>query len=144
MLGPSPSRRVALLYASVGLLACAPLQAPAAPHEQASFVRQPQATKGDRGDVFTIQDNACPDCHSALDLIKRFRPQWLAPSGMRTPSEDYPQVVVDDIHLGGIAELPGIPSADVQEMHFLTAAEANWRYGPGFMAGAIVIRTRRH
>jgi hypothetical protein len=52
-------------------------------------------------------------------------------------------VVIDGIRVGDPTELGHIPIAIVQEIRFLDPGSATVRYGLGFTAGAIVIRTVR-
>jgi hypothetical protein len=48
-------------------------------------------------------------------------------------------VYVDGTRMGGVQELKRIPSQDVREIRFLSASDAQLRYGTGHAAGAIQV-----
>jgi hypothetical protein len=48
-------------------------------------------------------------------------------------------VYVDGSRMGGVQELKRIPAQDVREIRFLSASDAQQRYGPGHGAGAIQV-----
>jgi hypothetical protein len=48
-------------------------------------------------------------------------------------------VYVDGTRVGGVQELKRIPSQDVKEIRFLSASDAQQRYGTGHAAGAIQV-----
>lgn len=70
--------------------------------------------------------------------IRQLRGRWLTSRGRGTP-----RVHVDGARMGGARELENIRVADVQEVEFLSAADATLRFGTGYDAGVIVVTTRR-
>lgn len=80
-----------------------------------------------------------------LDAIRRLRPRWLQASramNFRGSPQEFPRVVLDRIPQGGLEALRQLPVSDVQEVRFLSAADATVKYGTGYAAGAIEV-TRR-
>jgi predicted small secreted protein len=77
-----------------------------------------------------------------LDALQALRPRFLAsrgPDGTRLPV-----VYVDGVrNLGGTAELRTIQTDHVSQVRYLSAAEANLRFGTGHTGGAIVVALRR-
>jgi hypothetical protein len=77
-----------------------------------------------------------------LDALQALRPRFLAsrgPDGTRLPV-----VYLDGVRmLGGTAELRTIQTDHVSQVRYLSASEANLRYGMGHTAGAIVVALRR-
>jgi hypothetical protein len=77
-----------------------------------------------------------------LDALQALRPHFLAsrgPDGTRLPV-----VYVGGVRiLGGTAELRTIQTDHVSQVRYLSAAEANLRFGVRHTAGAIVVALRR-
>ena len=83
---------------------------------------------------------------SAMALIRRLRPRWLAPRGQasfRDSAASYPVVYVDEIRHGGLPTLYGIPTAEILEIEYYNTADATTRWGTGHTAGVINIVTGR-
>ena len=81
---------------------------------------------------------------NAYDLVQIRRPQWLRVRGnqsMSNPSPETPTVYFDNTRMGGSDALRSISLAAVQSIRFLSAAQANLRWGVGNSHGAIVIST---
>ena len=81
---------------------------------------------------------------NAYDLVQIRRPQWLRVRGnqsMTNPSPETPTVYFDNTRMGGSDALRSISLAAVQSIRFLSAAQANLRWGVGNSHGAIVIST---
>jgi hypothetical protein len=77
------------------------------------------------------------------DVIRSHRPEWLIKRGQTSINNEGDIVVyVDNVALGGPESLKSIDVQSVQSVRFLTASEAQMRYGVGHMHGAIVVTTR--
>jgi hypothetical protein len=77
------------------------------------------------------------------DVIRSYRPEWLVKRGQTSINLEGDIVVyVDNVALGGPESLKSIDVQSVQSARFLTASEAQMRYGVGHMHGAIVVTTR--
>ena len=82
---------------------------------------------------------------SARRAIERLRPRFLrvrGPSSVTNPAADRVVVYVDQARMGGVDILDQIPAQDIQEIRYLSAADATSRYGTGHSAGAILITTK--
>jgi hypothetical protein len=79
---------------------------------------------------------------SAFEAIQRLRPRWLQ-SRNQSRTGFFPTVHVDGAVRGqGEEVLASILSSDVEEMQFLSAADATTRFGTGYFSGAILIKTK--
>ena len=81
---------------------------------------------------------------NAFDLVQIRRPQWLRVRGnqsMNNPAEETPTVYFNNTRMGGSDALRAISLASIQSVQFLSAAQANLRWGVGNSHGAIVIST---
>jgi hypothetical protein len=77
------------------------------------------------------------------DVIRSQRPEWLIKRGQTSINLEGDIVVyIDNVALGGPESLKSIDVQSVQNVRFLTASEAQMRYGVGHMHGAIVVTTR--
>ena len=77
------------------------------------------------------------DLYSA---IGRLRPTWLRPGTRGT----LPQVVLDGApQAGGVDVLRSMRAADATEVQYMNASDATTRFGTGYVAGAILVSTRR-
>lgn len=82
---------------------------------------------------------------SALDLVRKTRPNFLNSRGITTfigTSNDLPTVYVDGMRYGTMATLKDIPASSIAEIRMYRAGEAA-QFGPGNMGGVLSIRTRR-
>ncbi|HEV7593918.1 MAG TPA: hypothetical protein VGO33_02890, partial [Gemmatimonadaceae bacterium] len=78
---------------------------------------------------------------TAYDVVEQVRPTFLRPP----IGTDPPNVYLDGMLIGGIAELRSISAGSLQQIQFLTAMEAAGRYGRvGRFAPAIVLSTRKY
>ena len=74
------------------------------------------------------------------DVIARLRPQYLTRRGETSfllRAQTQVSVYVDNMRLGGIESLRGIPVASVQRVRYFNAAEATYRWGMNNSGGAI-------
>ena len=73
-----------------------------------------------------------------LQAVRQLRSRWLTSRGRGGP-----RVHVDGARLGGMEELRNIRVSDVQQVEYMSAADATLRFGTGYDAGAIIVSTRR-
>jgi hypothetical protein len=77
------------------------------------------------------------------DAIRSQRPEWLIKRGQTSINLEGDIVVyIDNVALGGPESLKSIDVQSVQTVRFLSASEAQMRFGVGHMHGAIVVITR--
>jgi hypothetical protein len=99
-------------------------------------------------DTRTITEDEIDSVHaaSAYDAIKRLRPQFLNVHGRASfdPHDPpaLPNVYVDKQYYGDISALRGISGSIIESIRFYSAAEAQYTFGRGNMAGAISIITK--
>jgi hypothetical protein len=98
-------------------------------------------------DPITAADIAGINAASAYDAVVKLRANFLRDRGINsfmTPVRSTrPVVFVDGMEMGTIYELRSIPARDVAEIRFLNSAEANFRFGDGYLAGVIHVTTKR-
>lgn len=80
---------------------------------------------------------------NAFDLVRELRPAWLQVRGPNSLSRVAEvSVYVDGMRRGGPDALSGIRTESIEEMRYLSAREAQARYGLDNTSGAILVRTR--
>jgi hypothetical protein len=100
---------------------------------------------------------------SALDVVRRYRPRWLQPTGrpssagvapvvgrpgmpqapgQLTATDVYATVVRDGVRLGEVGTLASIEARSVASIRFVSAADATTRYGSGYDGGVIEVVSR--
>lgn len=80
--------------------------------------------------------------HNALELVQALHSNWLlAPQNSGMPWAREPTVYMDNVRLGGIAELQFIPLTMVQYVQHFTAVEATTRWGINHSQGVIYVST---
>jgi len=88
-----------------------------------------------------------PEGLTAMQVVQRFRPQWLRTRGTATfgggTASGEPRIVLDGVPLGEMGELRRVDATDVEEMTYLSASDATTRFGTGYPGGAILVVTRR-
>lgn len=97
------------------------------------------------GDVITAAEIERISAATAYDAIQRLRPEFLRSRGRSAAgvgNSQTPLVYIDAIRAGGLDTLRGIAAQDVEEIRWLSAADATTRYGPGHAGGVIEITTR--
>ena len=93
--------------------------------------------------VLTAAEIAPLDLTTAMELIQQLRPTWLRSRGTRSfGGVVFPRVIVDALTPQDLSILETIHRDSILEMRYLTPQEATLRYGTGFPAGAIVVRTK--
>lgn len=83
---------------------------------------------------------------SAYDAVRKLRPLFLATRGRMSvdPTQPAPQpnVYVDNMYYGDITTLRTIEASVIESIKFYSAAEAQYAFGRGNMAGVISIQTK--
>ncbi len=102
-------------------------------------------------DVLTAEEIAAAGVRNAYEAVSRLRPGWLTHSGTTGRAHTI-RVIVDDTPYmdpsgdapeGSAAALRSIQASEVLEIRFLSADEATTRFGTGYTAGALLVRTLR-
>lgn len=90
------------------------------------------------------QIDAQPQLASAMDVVRRLRPNWLNPrnNGTFTAPAQLPYVFVDGVRFGALDSLNQVAAEQVQELRFQSAMDATTLYGTGYMGGIIHVTTR--
>ena len=93
--------------------------------------------------VLTAEEIRQSSAANMYEVIRSYRPEWLIKRGQTSINLEGDIVVyVDNVALGGPESLRTIDVHSVQSARFMTASEAQMRYGVGHMHGAIVVTTR--
>lgn len=103
------------------------------------------ATRDVDPDTITFEELADWHDDSALDVVRRLRPQWLrarASSAGPVSGPVEPVVRIDGVPLRSVSELGDVPAADVATMRFMSGPDATLRFGTGYGYGAILVTTR--
>lgn len=80
---------------------------------------------------------------NAYELVRELRPAWLRVRGSKSIAQvTEVSVFLDGMRLGGPDTLSGIRTSGIKEIRYLTAREAQTRYGMDNTGGAIIVRTR--
>jgi hypothetical protein len=83
---------------------------------------------------------------SALDLVRRLRPEWLrnrgGPSQQDSDGSREVQVWYNGRHLGDVATLRDVATSDLISLRWVDPIEARISYGPGNGRGVISITGR--
>ncbi|MDB4877104.1 MAG: hypothetical protein JWM41_3550 [Gemmatimonadetes bacterium] len=93
------------------------------------------------GPVITQDELAGTSAQTAMDAIKRLRPNFL--TGRGAPSANSPDVGIviyaNGMRLGGPSALNDVLVQDIKQIQYLNASEATQRFGTGHPNGAILI-----
>ena len=101
-----------------------------------------------QGDVITAEDIRRSQAVTTFDAIQRLRPQALerreraGPVSIVNAAANRFVVYADNVRLGDVSELNGIPASDVERIEILNASQATNRFGTGHSGGAIVVHRR--
>ena len=103
--------------------------------------------------VITSQEIEESRASNAYAVIERLRAEFLAPRPnprLPTPGDTsyrpepvFPDVYVDGMSYGHLYSLRNIPASEVSEIRFLTASQAQQKYGSGHPVGVIEVSTKR-
>jgi len=100
---------------------------------------------GRSSDVIGYPEMASSGAHDALQAITRLRPFFLNRGREMSPSKpnvSLLQVFLDDIKLGGLETLQGIPIESIKSIKYLTSSEATLRWGTNHTGGVILLSTK--
>jgi hypothetical protein len=93
------------------------------------------------GPVITEDELATTSALTALDAVKRLRPNFLTARGASplNLAEGGIAIYAEGVRLGGVSSLNDIFVQDVHEILYLNATEATQRFGTGHANGAILV-----
>lgn len=100
---------------------------------------------GERRDrnVMTLEQIEEADQSTLYDLIRVYHPTWLNTRGPNSFRSENPiMVYLDGTRLGDIEALRGLSPHNVQEIRYLSATQAQARFGLGNTRGAIAVTSR--
>lgn len=121
------ARHAVRLLLLVSLVACATTSA---------------ATSGS-SDVLTRTEIRGARASNAYEALQQLRPQFLRSRGrqsIREPAAGYPVVYINDVRYGDIGSLRTIGVEEIDEIRFISAADATTRWGTGHAGGVIQVR----
>jgi hypothetical protein len=79
----------------------------------------------------------------AYEAVRRLRPQWLRSRSVSIGNQAFPRVFVDERDFGPLRSLRDIGVETVEEMRFMSPADATTRYGTGYPGGIIFVVLKR-
>ncbi|HEY2376528.1 MAG TPA: TonB-dependent receptor plug domain-containing protein [Gemmatimonadaceae bacterium] len=136
------TRSLLIVAAAIVVLIPGCASSPAGQSATQQSSSDPSRAHGSR-DVITSEELAKVDVQTALDAVRRLRPNFLQTHGGQSSSLTMgPQeivVYVDNTRMGGPNALAQIPVSDVKEIQYLSGTDATQRYGTGHGAGAIIV-----
>jgi outer membrane cobalamin receptor len=104
-------------------------------------------TRGDRRrDVISFEEIQASQLATAYDIIQALRPEFMRSRGVRSMAAatgETAVVYVDGVRAGGLEALRALPRETLQDVRYLSAADATTAYGTGHAGGVIQVRTRR-
>jgi len=103
------------------------------------------ATEGANPQLITEADIARVHVRTAYDAIVRLQANFLTRRGATSvlnTSNPEPNVYLDDVFIGPVAQLKGIQASDVASIRLYRAWEAATRFGGGNMGGVIEVYTK--
>ena len=112
-------------------VACAPAS------QSATGSGYPNLGSRDRN-LITAEEIQTVRTGTAMDVVRRLRPQWLRKSRARRGGES-PVVYVDGWPRGEPSALADIQIASIQDIRYLSAPDATQLYGIGHNAGVILV-----
>lgn len=95
--------------------------------------------------VITRDDIERTDAVTALDVVRRLRPQYLNSRGQSSLLLDpktTPVVFLDAQPLGDVSQLDQVRVADLQEIHFFNGPQAVQKFGSRYGGGVIQLISR--
>jgi hypothetical protein len=106
--------------------------------------QQPSAESGARVDrnLLTAEQLSSHSYQNAYEAVEALRTNWLKPRG--SDSFNSPSVVLvylDNVKLGGVETLRGLPLANILVIRHYDANQANARWGVGHASGVIQVTT---
>ena len=102
---------------------------------------------GGGGNVITPEEIQTEGANAAdgYMLVQRLRPSWLRSrvSSLSAGGAIYPMVFLNDRPYGELTNLRDFQPSELDSLEYLSGSDATTRYGTGYPAGAIIVRTRR-
>ena len=83
---------------------------------------------------------------NAYDAVQMLRPSFLRARGVPSSVSGQPDLAIvylDGMKMGDVGQLQRIPTVGIVSIRYLTAIDANQRYGRGHEGGAILVDTRQ-
>jgi hypothetical protein len=149
MRAPTIALGVAAMFASLLAVGCvsARRDSGARDAERSRLTREP-ARFGARSDVLTLAELIESRATSTGEAVRRVRPEFLRPTSLASPSgvvTVLAVVYVNDAYAGGPDMLSTIPLGAIEEIRFVTAAQAHDHWGSSCTCrgGVIHVRTKR-
>jgi hypothetical protein len=96
-------------------------------------------------DLITEDDIARIHAQTAYDAVARLRANFLTRRGSTSvlnTSNPEPNVYLDDVFIGALAQLKGIQASDVATIRVYRAWEVAARFGNGNLGGVIEVYTK--
>jgi hypothetical protein len=90
--------------------------------------------------ILTRQEIDASNAETALEAVQRLRPHFLrgrAIVSVAYPSAGLPSVYMNGVFRGDLTSLRAILADDVEEIHFISPADATTRWGIGHAGGVI-------
>lgn len=76
----------------------------------------------------------------ALSAVRSLRPSWLRSATPQAVSgNDRMVVYFEDLRMGGVDALQGMSITEIGRIEYLLPRQAQFRFGPGHLNGAIVV-----
>ena len=122
--------RVLAFVLAISLAGCVHSTRAAEPHDSA---------------VITRDDIERTDAVTALDVVRRLRPQYLTSRGQSSlllDPQTTPIVFLDAQPLGAISQLDQVRAADLEEIHFYNGPQAVQKFGARYGGGVIQLISR--
>ena len=107
----------------------------------ATATGRPAPSPSRNSNVITADELSRVSATSLDEVVRALRPQWLrnAPSTLRPEAEGTVVVYQDRVRLGGPENLRQINPLQVKEVRYYAPSEAELRFGPGHLHGAIEV-----
>ena len=83
---------------------------------------------------------------NAYDAVQMLRPAFLRARGVPSTVSGMPDLAIvylDGMKMGDVGQLQRIPTVGIVSIRYISAIEANQRYGRGHEGGAIIVDTRQ-
>jgi hypothetical protein len=100
-------------------------------------------TRRGSSDILTQEEIATSRASNAYELLQQLRPQFLRSRGALTinnAAAGYPVVYLNDVRHGDLQSLRTILIEEIDEIRYISAADATTRWGTGHAGGVIQVR----
>ena len=101
------------------------------------------SSRADRN-VITAEEISQSTEHNAYNVIRVLRPGMLVTRGNTSITHNDPGIVVflDGQRFGDLSSLQGIEASSLKEIRYLTASQAQARFGTGYPQGVISLTSK--